>query len=98
MKLARRLLQLRRDNMPQQLKVIEPPVEYLQEDVSDSLDQRLPPEVLYMLQNIRMFGHFEKPLFLELIKHMETINLMADQYLFNIGKLKTLPKSVHYEN
>ena len=88
MKLARRLLQLRRDNMPQQLKVIEPPVEYLQEDVSDSLDQRLPPEVLYMLQNIRMFGHFEKPLFLELIKHMETINLMADQYLFNIGKIK----------
>ena len=52
MKLARRLLQ-RREQLPKQLKVIEPPVEYLQEDISESLDQRLPAEVLYMLQNIR---------------------------------------------
>lgn len=85
MKLARRLLQLKLDNSPQQLKVIEPPAEYLQEDISESLDQRLPAEVIYMLQNIRMFGNFEKPLFLELIKHIETVNLLAGQYLFNIG-------------
>ena len=52
MKLARRLLQ-RRENQPHQLKVIEPPVEYLQEDISEALDQRLPAEVIYMLQNIR---------------------------------------------
>ncbi len=84
MKLARRLLQ-RRENMPQQLKVVEPPVEYLQEDLSESLDQRLPPEVVYMLQNIRMFGNFEKPMFLELIKHIETINLRPHQHLFMIG-------------
>ena len=83
--LKRRLLRLRRENAPQQLKVIEPPVEYLQEDSSESTDQRLPPEVVYMLQNIRMFGNFEKPLFLELIKHLETVNLMTGQYLFSVG-------------
>lgn len=84
MKLARRLLP-RREHMPQQLKVVEPPVEYLQEDVSESIDQRLPPEVVYMLQNMRMFGCFEKPLFLELIKHIETVNLRCNQHLFMIG-------------
>lgn len=87
MKLARRLLQ-RQENMPQQLKVVEPPDEYLQEDASESLDQRLPPEVVYMLQNIRMFGNFEKPMFLELIKHIETINLRLHQHLFMIGILE----------
>ncbi len=76
---------MRRDNLPQQLKVFEPPAEYLQEDVSSHIDQRLPPEVLYMLKNIRMFGNFEKPLFLELIRHMETIHLMTDQLLFTVG-------------
>lgn len=85
MKLARRLLP-RRDHMPQsQLKNVEPPVEYLQEDISESIDQRLPPEVVYMLQNMRMFGCFEKPLFLELIKHIETVDLRCNQHLFMIG-------------
>ncbi len=84
MKLARRLL-TRREHMPQQLKNVEPPMEYLQEDISESIDQRLPPEVVYMLQNMRMFGCFEKPLFLELIKHIETVNLRCNQHLFMIG-------------
>ena len=86
MKLARRLLQ-RHDNIPQQLKVIEPPAEYLQEDVSESPDQRLPQEVVYMLQNFRMFGNFEKPMFVELIKHLETVYLRTNQHLFQIGKI-----------
>ncbi|XP_046644796.1 neuropathy target esterase sws-like isoform X3 [Daphnia pulicaria] len=89
MKLARRLLP-RRDHMPQsQLKNVEPPVEYLQEDISESIDQRLPPEVVYMLQNMRMFGCFEKPLFLELIKHIETVDLRCSQHLFMIGDQDT---------
>ncbi|XP_046440138.1 neuropathy target esterase sws-like isoform X1 [Daphnia pulex] len=89
MKLARRLLP-RRDHMPQsQLKNVEPPVEYLQEDISESIDQRLPPEVVYMLQNMRMFGCFEKPLFLELIKHIETVDLRCNQHLFMIGDQDT---------
>lgn len=84
MKLARRLLS-RGDHLPQQLKVIEPPAEYLQEDLSDVVDQRLPPEVVYMLQNMRMFGNFEKPMFLQLIKHIEPVYLNPNQHLFVIG-------------
>jgi len=87
MKLARRLLQKR--DLPQQLKVIEPPAEYLQEDNTDSMDKRLPTEVVYMLQNFRMFGNFEQPIFLELIKHIETFNLRAHQHLFMIGEPDT---------
>jgi hypothetical protein len=67
----------RRDHMPQQLKNVEPPAEYLQEDISESIDQRLPPEVVGLLQNMRMFGCFEKPLFLELIKNISTFILNA---------------------
>ena len=75
----------RRDHVPQQLKNVEPPAEYLQEDISESIDQRLPPEVVGLLQNMRMFGCFEKPLFLELIKHISTLYLKCNQYLFMIG-------------
>ncbi|XP_054270974.1 neuropathy target esterase sws isoform X2 [Macrosteles quadrilineatus] len=84
MKFARRLLQMRKDNVPQQLKVLEPPAEYLQEDIS-SKDERVPPDAFYMLQSIRIFGHFEKPIFLKLCKHTEILNLPAGAYLFKIG-------------
>ncbi|KAB1259640.1 Mucolipin-1 [Camelus dromedarius] len=33
-------------------------------------NSHLPSEVLYMLKNVRVLGHFEKPLFLELCRHM----------------------------
>ena len=33
----------------------------------------------------RVFGHFEKPLFLELCKHMEAKNVPAGGSLFKIG-------------
>ena len=33
----------------------------------------------------RVFGHFEKPLFLELVKHMESMFIQAGGYLFRIG-------------
>lgn len=85
MKFARRLLQLRKETTPQQLKVLEPPAEYLQEDVSSKDDQRVPPDAFYMLQSIRVFGHFEKPIFLKLCKHTEIMNLPAGSYLFKIG-------------
>ncbi|KAL1505379.1 hypothetical protein ABEB36_004962 [Hypothenemus hampei] len=65
------------------MEVLEPPVEYLQEDTLN--DDRMPPDVLYMLQSIRVFGHFEKPIFLKLCKHTEIINVPAGTYLFKIG-------------
>jgi len=32
-----------------------------------------------------VFGHFEKPLFLELCRHMETKFVPAGSYLFKVG-------------
>lgn len=90
MKFARRLLQLKKDTTPMQLKVLEPPSEYLEEDVSSKDDKRVPPDALYMLQSIRVFGHFEKPIFLKLCKHTEIINLPAGSYLFKIGNVSVI--------
>ncbi|CAG0919167.1 unnamed protein product [Notodromas monacha] len=85
LKLAREILLRRDPGTRTQLKVLEPPESYLEADMSNNLDDRLPPEVVYMLKSIRVFGHFERPLFLELCKHIETVNLSAGQYLFAVG-------------
>ncbi|XP_072751939.1 neuropathy target esterase sws isoform X2 [Anoplolepis gracilipes] len=83
MRFARRLLQLKKETAPQQLKVLEPPAEYLEEDLGPG--ERVPPDALYMLQSIRVFGHFEKPVFLKLCKYTEIMNLPAGSTLFKIG-------------
>ncbi|XP_071856002.1 patatin like phospholipase domain containing sws isoform X3 [Bombus fervidus] len=83
MRFARRLLQLKKETAPQQLKVLEPPAEYLEEDLGPG--EKVPPDALYMLQSIRVFGHFEKPVFLKLCKHTEIMNLPAGSTLFKIG-------------
>lgn len=57
MRFARRLLQLKKDTMPIQLKVLEPPAEYLEEDLRKD-DSRVPTDALYMLQNLRQVGFF----------------------------------------
>ncbi|KAH8241623.1 hypothetical protein KR026_012676 [Drosophila bipectinata] len=82
MRFARRILQLRRDNMPLEMRTVEPPAEYLEETIDGS--DRVPPDALYMLQSIRIFGHFEKPVFLRLCKHTQLLELMAGDYLFKI--------------
>lgn len=64
-------------------KVLEPPAEYLEEDLGPG--EKVPPDALYMLQSIRVFGHFEKPVFLKLCKHTEIMNLPAGNTLFKIG-------------
>lgn len=56
----------------------------MQEDVLS--DDRLPADALYMLHSIRVFGHFEKPIFLRLCKHTEIVNYSAGSFLFKIGK------------
>lgn len=55
----------------------------MQEDTLS--DDRMPPDALYMLQSIRVFGHFEKPVFLKLCKNTEILNLTAGSYLFKVG-------------
>ncbi|XP_037727000.1 neuropathy target esterase sws isoform X3 [Drosophila subpulchrella] len=82
MRFARRILQLRRDNMPLEMRTVEPPAEYLEETIEGS--DRVPPDAVYMLHGIRIFGHFEKPVFLRLCKHTQLLELMAGDYLFKI--------------
>lgn len=62
----------------------EVPSTMLEVDVTES-DSPLPPDILYMLKSIKVFGHFERPLFLQLCKKMETIRLAAGQWLFRPG-------------
>lgn len=83
MRFAKRLLQLRNDNAPTQLKVIEPPAEYLEESIEGH--EKVPSDALYMLQSIRIFGQFEKPVFLKICKHTEILNLKAGEQLIKIG-------------
>lgn len=83
MKFARRLLQLQKDNLPPELMVTEPPAEYF-EEIVDRKD-KVPPDALYMLQSIRIFGQFEKPVFINICKHTEIIKLKAGEHLIKIG-------------
>ena len=49
------------------------------------IDDRLPIEFMFLLKTVRVFGHFDKPVFLSLCKHMKVSELKQDEYLFNIG-------------
>lgn len=82
---AKRLLRLKREQ-PLTLQVMEPSQAFLEEAISESSEQRLPPEVMYMLKSIRVFGVFEKPLFLELCKHIESNYVPCGCLLFSIGE------------
>ncbi|GFY60412.1 neuropathy target esterase sws [Trichonephila inaurata madagascariensis] len=85
LKLARKILPLKREQ-PLTLKVMEPSQAFLEEAISEQAEQRLPPDVMYMLKSIRVFGSFEKPLFLELCKHIETLHISCGSLLFSIGE------------
>lgn len=82
-KLAKNILYLKKDNAPMLLKTVEPPAEFL-EEAAEGRD-RVPPDAFYMLQSIRIFGHFEKPVFLKICKHTEILNLQAGESLIKIS-------------
>ncbi|KAG5683909.1 hypothetical protein PVAND_013168 [Polypedilum vanderplanki] len=84
MKFAKRLLQLQKENMQPQLNVKEPPAEYF-EEITDKAADKVPIDAYFMLQSIRIFGQFEKPVFLRICKHTEVLNLKAGDYLIKIG-------------
>ncbi|XP_026806457.1 neuropathy target esterase sws isoform X4 [Rhopalosiphum maidis] len=76
---------MRKETLPQRLNVLEPPAEYLEEELITKDGQNVPPDAFYMLQSIRVFGHFEKPVFLRLCRHTEILNVHAGSHLFKVG-------------
>uniref|UniRef100_A0A3B3BKE9 lysophospholipase n=1 Tax=Oryzias melastigma TaxID=30732 RepID=A0A3B3BKE9_ORYME len=69
------------------LQAKEPPPSVLEADLTefDVANSHLPSEVLYMLKNV-VLGHFEKPLFLELCKHMVFLQFQQGESVFRPGQ------------
>lgn len=84
-RLAKRLLRLKKEQQPLTLLVKEPSQSFLEEDIGEQSESRLPREVMYMLNSVRIFGFYEKPLFLELCKMLQTMQIPSGQMLFSIG-------------
>ena len=61
------------------------PDEYLEEE-SFSDDGKFPRTLMIVFRNLRVFGHFDSKIFDELIKHIETSHMKANDSLFKIGE------------
>ncbi|NWX20513.1 PLPL6 esterase, partial [Aegotheles bennettii] len=87
--IAKKFLRIPKELPTLQLK--EPPPSLLEADLTefDVANSHLPSEVLYMLKNVRVLGHFEKPLFLELCKHMVFQQCQQGDYVFRPGQPDT---------
>ena len=56
-------------------------------------DTQIPHDVMYLLKSVRVFGHFEKPLFMELCKHVETKFVPSGAILFRPGQVSVLSEA-----
>ncbi|NWX54578.1 PLPL6 esterase, partial [Promerops cafer] len=87
--IAKNFLRIQKE--PPTLQLKEPPPSVLEADLTefDVASSHLPSEVLYMLKNVRVLGHFEKPLFLELCKHMVFQQCQQGEDVFRPGQPDT---------
>jgi len=83
-KFAKRLLGQEMSPETLQASKLPLPLEYLEED-TELGNEILPEQLKYVLQNMRVFGHFEQPIFLEIVKQIEYMSVPANQYLFQVG-------------
>ena len=58
----------------------ELPEAYLEEE-----EDQLPPAILLVMNNLRVFGHFDNKIFVELMKSIEYITVKSNHYLFRVG-------------
>jgi lysophospholipid hydrolase len=70
---------------PIQVEQKAAPEQFLEPEVYEDNDSMLPPELSALYKTVRIFGHFEKPVFFNLCKHMTTIELREGEYLFRRG-------------
>ena len=63
------------------------PDEYLEEEMEEQEQvERIPRPLLIVFRNLRVFGHFDHKIFMELMKNIEYKTLKAHDSLFKIGE------------
>lgn len=85
--IARQLRKLQRKRVAPP-RIREPSQSFLEVDLpglGTAAEQTLPAEIMYMLRNVRVLGHFEEPIFLEICRFIETRSIPANAFLFRIG-------------
>ena len=45
--------------------------------------KKLPKEIVFLIDNVKVFGHFEESILLNLFPHMETKTLLAGEHLYD---------------
>ncbi|OQV26013.1 Neuropathy target esterase [Hypsibius exemplaris] len=72
-------------NLPRLVRK-ELPASYLEEHAGvSSKSSKFPPEVVSMMRAIRVFGHLEEPVFLELCRRMISLEVNTNELLFQPG-------------
>jgi lysophospholipid hydrolase len=63
------------------------PEEYLEEDgvMEAGVTDAVPEALVIVLKNLRVFGHFENTILLELMKNIEYVTVRQNEYLFRVG-------------
>jgi len=81
--LSSKLINLKKEPIPLQIR--EMPDNLLNPDMRE-IEDRLPPEINMMYKTVRVFGHFDKPVFLSLCK----VCKLKDKNILILHCIKTI--------